>query len=102
MGWISRPPSRRTISFPAFFSFKPRSSDVGMIPCHLDGVGITQEIRGVQQVHVQGVAFDPLPAIDEPPERAQLPVHLQSERVLDRMDGAHLIRDRTDAADARQ
>ena len=72
-----------------------------MIPCHLDRIGITQKIRSVQHVHVQGVTLDPLPAVREPPERAQLPVHLQSEGVFDRMDGAHLIGDRTDAANAR-
>ncbi len=72
MGWTSRPPINRTISFPIFLQLQAALDDFGMILGHLNGVGVTEEIRSVQQVDMQGVAFDPFAAIGEPAKRAQL------------------------------
>ena len=34
----------------------------------LDGVGAAEEVRRVEQVDVQGVALDPLAAVQQPPQ----------------------------------
>ena len=54
----------------------------------------------MQHHDMQRMALDPFAAIDQPPQRPQLPVDLDAEGVLDRMHRAHLIGDRADAADA--
>ena len=66
----------------------------------LDGVGQAEEVGGVQHVHVQRVALDPLAAVEEPPQLLEGPVHGHAAGVLDRPAGAHLVGDRADAADA--
>jgi len=53
----------------------------------------------VQHDHVQHVALDPLAAVQEPAQLAQLPVGVQAPGVLDGVARAHLVRDRADAAD---
>ena len=68
---------------------------------HPDCIGEAQKIRRVQHRHVQRMTFDPFTAINQPPQRAQLSADRDAERILDRMHGAHLIGDRTDAANAR-
>src|SRR3990170_4175106 len=72
-----------------------------MVAGEVDGALVTEEVGRMQQVDVERVALDPLAAIDQPAERAQRPVDRYPERVLHRVDGAHLIGDRADAADAR-
>ncbi len=44
-----------------------------------DGVRVAEEVRGVQQVDVQRVALDPLAAVEQPPQRAQLAVDPDAE-----------------------
>ena len=50
---------------------------------------------------MERVALDPFAAVQQPPELAERAVDPDAQRVLHRMDRAHLIGDRTDAADAR-
>ena len=71
-----------------------------MIARHRDRIGIAEKIRCMQHHHMQRMALDPFAAIDQPPQRSQLPADRDAKGVLDRMDGAHLIGDRADAADA--
>ena len=49
---------------------------------------------------VEGVALDPLAAVEETAERPQLPADLDAAGLLHRLHGAHLVRDRADPADA--
>jgi hypothetical protein len=64
-----------------------------------DGVGEAEEIRRVEEIDVERVALDPLPAVQEPAELPQLPVDGDAERPLHGVAGAHLVGDRADAAD---
>jgi len=54
----------------------------------------------MQHVDVQRVALDPFAAVDQPAQCSELTLDTDAARVLHRMHGAHLIRDRADAADA--
>jgi hypothetical protein len=72
-----------------------------MVARHAYPIGEAEEVGRMKHHHVKAVAFDPFPAINEPAERPKLPFDLGAESVLDRMDGAHLIGDRADAANAR-
>ena len=65
----------------------------------LDGVGVVEEIRRVQHVHVQGVALDPLAAIKKPAKGADLRRDFDADRRLHRVHRAHLVGDRADPAD---
>ena len=49
---------------------------------------------------MQGVALDPLAAVEEPAESAQLPADLDATDLLHRVNRAHLVGDRADSADA--
>ena len=55
----------------------------------------------MQQVDVQRVTVDPLPAVQQPAQRRQLRVDRHPARVFDRIAGADLVGDRADAADPR-
>jgi len=68
---------------------------------HPDRVGIAEEIGRVEHHHMQRMALDPFAAIEQPPQRAQLPLDFHAERILDRLHRTHLIGDRADAADSR-
>ncbi len=63
-----------------------------------DGAVDAEEVRGVQQVDVQDLALDPLAAVQQPPQRGDLPGHRDAAGVLEGPAGAHLVRDRADAA----
>ena len=89
------------MALPAFLSSRPRRTASPMVARHRDGVRVAEEVGRVQQVDVQRVALDPLAAVEEAPQRAELSVDDHAERVLDRVHGAHLVGDRTDAADPR-
>ena len=64
-----------------------------------DGVLASEEVRRVQEVDVQGVALDPLAAVEEPAQAPDAFVDLDTERVLHGRARAHLVGDRADAAD---
>ena len=59
---------------------------------------VSQEIRRVEQVDVQSVAFDPFTAIQKPPQSAYVGRHLYAQRDLQRVHRAHLISHGTNAA----
>ena len=73
----------------------------GEVLRHLDGILIPEEVRRVQHIDMQRVAFDPLTAVDEPAQCAQLAVNRDAERLLNRVHGTHLVRDWADAANPR-
>ena len=50
---------------------------------------------------MQGVALDPLAAVEEPAQAAKRLVRRRSRARLEGMDGAHLVGDGADAADPR-
>ena len=55
----------------------------------------------MEHVDVEGVALDPLAAVEEAAERANGGVNFDAEGVLERVDGTHLVGDGADPADAR-
>ena len=71
-----------------------------MIARHGDHVLTAQKVRRVQHVDVQGVALDPFSAVEQAAQQANAGVDANAQRALDGVNRAHLIRDRTDAADA--
>ena len=70
-----------------------------VISRQLDGTRIAQEVGRVEEVDVEGVALDPLGAVEEPSEGADLGMDRDVEEVLERVDRAHLVGHRADAAD---
>jgi hypothetical protein len=72
---------------------------VGKLRRHIEAGVESEEVGRVQQVDVQGVALDPLAAIEQAAQAADFRRHGDAERGLQRVNAAHLIRDRTDAAD---
>ena len=91
----------RMISLPAPLILRPRSR-LGMLgPGHLDRPLVAEEVRGVQDEGVQSVALQPLAAIDQAAQAADLLRDGHPEGVLHRRDRAHLVGDRADAADPR-
>ena len=75
--------------------------DRPMVGHHGDAALIAQEVGQVEQVDVERVALDPLAAVEQPAERARHRIDAHPEQVLERVDRAHLVGHRTDAADAR-
>ena len=75
--------------------------DVGVLARHLHRPGVAEEVGRVEHVDVERVALDPLAAVEEPPQDPDRLAHLDPAEVLHRVDGAHLVRDRADAADPR-
>ena len=65
----------------------------------LDRARQAEEVRRVEEVHVEGVALDPLPAVQEAAQRADLRLHLDAEQALEGVDGGQLVGDRADPAD---
>ena len=75
--------------------------DVAMVLRKLDGALVTEKVRRVEKIDVQRMAFDPLAAVQETAQRTHLRVDRHAARILDRLAGAHLVRDRADSANAR-
>src|SRR5215469_3144318 len=67
----------------------------------MDTAVVAEKVRRVQEVDVQRVAFDPFPAVEQPPKRRYRRGYARLAGVLDRLTGAHLVGDRADAADPR-
>ncbi len=67
----------------------------------LDGVRHSEEVRGVQEVEMQGVALDPLPAVEQPAKGADGRFDRDPGQVFEGVDGGHLVGHRADPADAR-
>ena len=72
------------------------------VACQLDGPRIAEEVRCVEHVDVERVALDPLAAVEQSAQVADRLGHLDAAQVLERVDRARLVRDRTDAADPRR
>src|ERR1019366_10301389 len=68
----------------------------------LNRIRATEEVRSVQQVHVQRMTLDPLPAIEKTPQRGDPIADDDAARVFHRGAGRHLVRDRADAANPRR
>ncbi len=66
----------------------------------LERAGVAQEVGQVEEVDVQRVALDPLAAVHQPAQRADLRVDFDPQAVLEGMDRGHLVGDRADPADA--
>ncbi len=66
---------------------------------HLDGSGIAQEVRRVQEEDVQRMAFDPLAAVEQATQLAYLLRNADPAGGFDRLARAELIGHRTDPAD---
>src|SRR5919108_3212557 len=69
----------------------------GMILRHLDRILVAKKVRRMQHVNVKRVAFDPFATIDQPAQRPELAVNCNSEGILDRVDGTHLVCDWADS-----
>ncbi len=80
---------------------EPTLDDLRMRAGHLDGAVEAEEVRSVEHVNVERVALDPLAAVEEPPQHLDRLTDFDAAGVLHRLDGAHLVRDRTDPANAR-
>ena len=77
--------------------------DRGAVPGRqFDHVGAAEVVGRGQHVHVQRVTLDPLAAVVEAAQGAHARVDDDAERLLERVHGAHLVRHRADAADARR
>ena len=74
--------------------------EVGIVARELDRALVAEKVRRVEHEDVQRMALDPLAAVEEATQRAQLASDLDAARLLHRLHGAHLVRDRADAADA--
>ena len=77
------------------------ANGVRMAARHRNPVGKAKEARRMQHHHVQGMTLDPFAAIDQSTQGPQLPIDPDAEGVFDRVDGAHLVGDRANAADTR-
>ena len=80
---------------------QPALDGRGRVPGELDRAVVAEEVGRVEHVDVERVALDPLAAVEEPAQRADRLGHLDAADVLDRVDRAHLVGDRADAADPR-
>ena len=73
--------------------------DALVIAGHGDRALVTQEVRGVEHVDMEGVALDPFAPVEEPAQGLHLGVDLDLEKVFEGHRRAHLVGDRADAAD---
>src|SRR5690606_10021496 len=98
---MNRPPAEHLQQFIAVLLQSQPSFDlVGKSARQIDSAVGGEEVRRVQQMHVQYMTFDPFPAVEQTPEPANLRRNRHSQRLLQRMHRTHLIRDRTNTADA--
>ena len=74
--------------------------DPAVIARHRERAVVAEVVGAVQEEDVQGVALDPLAAVQEPAQRAHRLGHLDAADVLHRRDRAHLVGHRADPADA--
>ena len=72
---------------------------LAMVLGEVDRAGVAEEVGGVEHEDVQGVALDPLAAVEKPPERANLAADQNAAGVLHRVHARRLVGDRADPAD---
>jgi hypothetical protein len=65
----------------------------------LDRARVTEEVGRVEQEDVERVALDPLTAVEETTERADLRADVHPARVFHRVHARGLVRDRADPTD---
>lgn len=87
-------------SVAGLFEFESTFDFVGEFFGKFDRAVAIEEIRGMEQVDVQHVAFDPFSAVDDSPQQSDLFGDLDIEDRLEGLDGGHLVSDRADTADA--
>ena len=66
----------------------------------LDGAVVPEEVGRMEHVDVEGVALDPLAAVEEPPEQPDRLGNLDAAEALEGVDRTRLVGDGADAADA--
>jgi len=81
------------------FQLQAAFDDVTVVAGEGDRVGVAEEVGGVQQADVQGVAGDPFPAVQQPAQAGERWVESGPARLLDGVAGAGLVGDRADPAD---
>ena len=86
-------------SVPRFLQRQSALDGVAVRARHGNDIGGPEEVRGVQHVHVQRVAVNPLPAVQQPAQGEEFVRQRHTTGILDRVAGAGLIGHRADAAD---
>ena len=86
---------------PAFFSSQRPLRRLGVVAGHREGALVAEEVGRVEHEDVQRVALDPLAAVEQPAQRAELPRRPRRRGASSAWHGAHLVGDRADAADPR-
>ena len=76
------------------------ANEIAVILRHVDCTVVTEEVRRMQHVDVEHVAFDPFATIEKPAQLAQRSVNLDTENLLHRVHRTHLVGHRADTADA--
>src|SRR5579862_8160078 len=79
---------------------EPTLDGSGRVARELDGARIAEEVGRVEHVDVQGMALDPLAAIEKATQHSDRLGDLDAAEALERVEGARLVGDRADAADA--
>ena len=64
-GWIERPPRAAMSSLPVFLIARPCGDELTMIARHRQRRRVAQEVGGVEQIDVEGMALDPFPAVEQ-------------------------------------
>src|SRR5437773_1466212 len=72
---------------------------VTVVGRELEGTREAEEVGQMEQVDMEGVALDPLAAVQEPTKGTNLRVDSDGQRTLERVDGGHLVGNRADPAD---
>ena len=72
---------------------------VPMVGGEVDDPVVAEEVGRVEEVDVERVALDPLPAVEEAAQVGEGTVDRDAAQRLDGVAGAHLVRHRADAAD---
>ena len=98
-GWIARPPMSSTIRLPVLLRRSPDSTAGRWCCGQVERARVAEEVGQVEQVDVEGVALDPLAAVEQPSQCPDRRVDLDAEGVLERVDRGHLVGDRADPAD---
>src|SRR3970282_1783511 len=79
--------------------FQSPSNDFRTLFCQLQSILHLDKIRGMQEVNVQGMTFDPLAAIHQPAELLHAVAYGHIQSLFHGLNGAHLICDGTNSAD---
>ncbi len=82
-----------------FFQSESAGDFGGEFAGEFHSAGDSKKIRGLQQMHMQGVAFDPFAAVEEPAELADFRSDGDAQDFFEGVDCGHLIGDRADSAD---